>query len=317
MAMLTTAARIYIATVIGGSQSPGAIDAADEALRRGYSDWQIKRNWEFLLKDNTRSTAVTGCAATGAASSVTAPSAGAFDFVNVGQGVTISTGTATLTAGTVVSAITRGTDGVISSITLSNAFGGTTNSNATLTFSALMHITAGSNDYSMPNDMWEPYTGRFVTTSKRPVLYKNQRLWDRTQYDQTISGVPCEYTMYNPYSDLSQGHGARHLKFDVVPDRDDDLLLRYYRLFIVDGTYVDMVDQLLYPFLDYCRARALEAKRAQENPQGYLNEQKASQQDAAENDEEHEDNEDSVMRSQNEMGFFINKPIVGGGEFWP
>lgn len=313
MAMLTTDARIYVAKVIGGAASPNALDAANEALLRSYADWQMKANWEFLLRDNSLTTSVTGLTATAAAAVVTPVTAGTLDFVAVGQGVTIPTGTATLAAGTTILSFVRGSDGSVTSITLSNSFGGTTNTDATLVFSAYMHITAGVNDYGLPLDCWEPYSARFITNSKRPLAYKNQRLWDRTQWDQTVLGTPCEYTQYNPYSDLTQGHGNRHLKFDVVPSADDDLFLRYYRLFNPSGTYVDMIDQYLYPFLDYCRARALEAKRAQENPQAYLNEQQKTAAEFVAGDGEHEDNEDCVMRSQFEMGNVEARPIVG----WP
>lgn len=316
MAMTTVNARIYIARVIGGAQSPNAIDAADEALRRGYADWQTMRNWEFLLKDNSLATLVAGVTCTQGNATVSPPTASYFDFVNVGQTVTVSSGTATLAAGTTVSSITRGTDGAITSIVLSNAFGGTTGS-CTLSFSGYMHITAGTNDYSLPRDCYEPYSARFITNSKRPLTYKNQRQWDRTQWDQTTRGTPAEYTQYNPYSELSQDHGQTHLKFDVVPDQDDDLFLRYYRIFIVDGTYVDMHDKFLYPFLDYCRGLALAAKRAQENPTQFMQDQKEQAEKSAEADDEHEDSEDCRMKSQYEQGSSNNRPIVGNGDFWP
>jgi hypothetical protein len=60
MSMTTVLARTYIARVIGGAGAATAIDAADEALRRGYADWQTMRNWDFLLKDNTQPVNVTG-----------------------------------------------------------------------------------------------------------------------------------------------------------------------------------------------------------------------------------------------------------------
>jgi hypothetical protein len=316
MSMMTVAARVYIARVLGGAQSPQMIDQADEALRRGYSDWQTLRNWDFLLRDNSLTTAVVGVTATGASATVNAPSSGSFDFVNVGQGVTIGSGTATLVAGTTVSSITRNTDGTIASIVLSNAVGGTTNTNATLTFSAYMHITAGTNDYSLPSDCYEPYSARFITNSKRPLAYKNQRQWDRTQWDQTIQGTPAEYTQYNPYSEATQNFGTQHLKFDVVPMQADDLFLRYYRKFIVDGTYVDMHDKFLYAFLDHCRARALEAKRAQEQPTQYLASVLDQTAKSGESEEEKEDDDDCYMKTQYEQGS-NRRPIVGNGDFWP
>lgn len=314
MSMTTVNARIYVARVIGGAASPNAIDLANEALLRGYADWQIMRNWDFLLKDNSIATLVASLTCTLSSPTLTATS-GNLDFVNVGQSVTVSSGTATLAAGTTVLSFTRNTDGTIATVTLSNSFGGTTGS-CTLSFGAYMHITAGTNDYNLPLDFYDMYTARFITNSKRPLAYKRHRDWDYTQWDQTTRGTPAEYTNYNPYSSGTQNHGIDHFKFDVVPDSADDVFIRYYRLFTTTGTFVDVPDQYLYPFLDYCRARALEAKRAQENPQGYLEEQKEQAAKTGESEEEKED--DSVrMKSQYEMGTSINRPIVGNGDFWP
>jgi hypothetical protein len=272
------------------------------------------RNWDFLLKDTSLTTRVTGVTATAASASVSAPTSGTFDFINPGQGVTVS-GSATLAAGTTVSSITRSTDGTIASIVLSNVFGGTTNTAATLTFSANIHITIGTNDYSLPLDLSEPYSARFITDSKRPLAYKRIRTWDRTQWDQTTQGSPTEYTMYNPYSDGTQNFGTSHLKFDVVPSITDDLFLRYYRIFIVDGTYVDVPDEYLYHFLDHCRGRALEAKRAQENPTKYLDSVLGQTETTANSEEEKEDDTDNYMKSQMEQSGYRD-PVIGNDGYW-
>src|SRR6266478_1986066 len=316
MSMTTVAGRVYIARVLGGSQTPAVIDQANEALLRGYADWQIMRNWDFLLKDDSLNTTVAGVTATAAQAVVNAPTSGSFDFVNAGQSVTISAGTATLAAGTTISSYTRNTDGTVATITLSNAIGGSTNANATLTFGPYIHISAGVNDYNLPNDCFEIYTARYITNSKRPLQYKRQRYWDKLQWDQTVQGTPGEYTQYNPYSEVTQNFGTMHLKFDVIPQQADDLFIRYYRKFIVDGTYIDVHDKFLYPFLDFCRARALEAKRAQENPQAYLESQVKTAGQAGESEEEIEDNDDNYMKSQYEQGA-SHRPIVGNGDFWP
>jgi hypothetical protein len=316
MPMTTVNARIYIARVLGGAASPNIIDLADEALRRGYSDWQTMRNWDFLLKDNSQPTLVASVTCTNGSAVITPPTAGYFDFVNAGQGVTVSSGTATLAAGTTVLSYVRGADGSITSVTLSNNFGGTTGA-CTLSFSAYLHVTGGVNDYSLPTDCYELYTARFITNSKRPLRYKNQRVWDYTQWDQTVHGTPCEYTQYSPYAPATQNHGTEHLKFDVVPDQADDVLLRYYRKFIVDGTYVDVHDKFLYAFLDHCRGRALEAKRAQENPQEYMQSVAVQSEKSGESEEEKEDDDDNYMKSQFEQGSTHNRPIVGNGDFWP
>src|SRR5689334_20395097 len=213
MAMTLVNAKIYVARIIGGgANSQEILDMAGEAIQRTYLEWQAKKFWRFLLKDTTNATAVTGVTATGASATVNAPSTGAFDFVNVGQTVTISSGTATLAADTTVSTVTRGSDGVVTAIVLSNAFGGTTNTNATLTFSANIPIRQGTNDYGLPNDFQAPFTCRLLTTP-RTLTYRDQRAWDRMIVNQDNQGTPSDYTVYNTYSDLTQNYGTRRLKF--------------------------------------------------------------------------------------------------------
>src|SRR5258706_37033 len=164
-------AKIYVSRILGGASSQEVLDMAAEAILRGYQDWQAKKYWRFLLKDTSHSTVVTGVNAVGASASVSAPSTGAFDFVNVGPTVAIAAGTATLVAGTTVTTITKGTDGVVTSITLSNAFGGTTNANATLTFSADIPIIAGTNEYNLPLDYNAAATS-VMTVAPRNLIWR-------------------------------------------------------------------------------------------------------------------------------------------------
>lgn len=316
MSMTSVNAKIYVARVVGGgSESQESLDMAGESILRGYQDWQNKKFWRFLLKDTSATTAVASCNAIGASASVSAPSTGAFDFVNIGQTVTIAAGTATLAAGTTVSSYTRNTDGTIATITLSNAFGGTTNAAATLTFSANIPVTAGVNDYNLPSDFNAPFTARLIT-NPRVLTWRDQRWWDRVIVDQTVRGTPTDYTTYNPYSDLTQNFGTTHLKFDRLPDVSDTLSLRYYRKFNTTGTYIDMIDDYLYQFLDYCRNILLATKTAQDNPSGYAESVKEAAEGAAETDEEPTDDNDAdmCMKSQYEMGDYA-RPTWGNGPF--
>lgn len=316
MAKTTVAAKEYIAHIIGGgAESQESLDMASEALLRGYADWQAKKFWRFLLKDTSATTAVSAVTATASSAVVNAPSAGAFDFTNVGQTVTISAGTATLVAGTTISLVTRGADGVVTSITLSNAFGGTTNSNATLTFSANIPITAGTNDYSLPNDFNAPYIAR-LTVAPRILTYRDQRYWDRVIVNLTVRGTPSEYTTYNPVSELSQNFGSYRMKFDRIPDVADELFVRYYRKFNTTGTYIDMPDDILYVFLDYCRNILLATKKAQEDPQAYAQNVLSASEQADKSDEENTDDNDTdqYLKSAWEMGDF-NRPVWGNGGF--
>jgi hypothetical protein len=307
MSISTVNAKLYISRVIGGGNSAQIQDLAGEALLRGYSDWEVERDWEFLLKDTTVATVIAGLTATAASAVVNAAVAGSLDFANVGQGVTISASdTATLVADTTIASIVRGVDGVVTSITLSNAFGGTTDISSTLTFTADIPLIVGTNDYALPNDFGRAYTCRELV-DPRTLTFRRQRLFDRLYPDQTLQGLPLEYTTYNPYSPLTQNFGETRLKFDVIPSAIGTIRLRYYRKFITTGTNVDMPDDLLYKFLDYCRSVCLDLKRAQDDPAGYRRAQLASLKDAGAQDEEvTEDNDaDNVMKSQYEMfGFY-------------
>lgn len=317
MSMTVVNARKYVARIIGGgADNQESLDMADESILRGYQDWQAKKFWRFLQKDTSIATSVAGCTATLGESTVAAPSTGAFDFVNVGQTVTL-TGTATLAAGTTISSYTRNSDGTVATITLSNSFGGSTNSNATLVFSANIPVVAGTNEYNLPLDFSAPFTAQF-TVNRATLTWRDQRYWDRAVPDQTSEGTPSEYTTYNPLSELSQNYGTKRLRFEVVPSSDDVLLLRYYRSFNTTGTYIDMPDEYLYMFLDYCRNLLLATKKAQDDPAGYGATVQNAAESAAENDEQPTDDDDAdqCMKSQYEMGY-SNRPLWGNGAFDP
>jgi len=303
MSMSVVNAKTYISRVIGGANSSQIQDLAGEALLRGYSDWGTERDWEFLLKDTSLTTRVSNCNCTTLQGLVSAPTTGAFDFVNVGQGVTVQSGeTVTLPAGTVVTVITRGSDGVVLTITLSQNFGGTDDTSVVLIFSADIPLVVGVNDYALPNDFGRFYTCRELV-DPRTLVFRRQRLFDRLYPDQTLQGLPLEYTTYNPYSPATQNFGETRLKFDVIPSAVGTIRLRYYRKFITTGTNVDMPDDLLYKFLDYCRSVMLDLKRAQDDPTGYRKAQISSLNRAGEQDEEvTEDNDiDNCLKSQMDM----------------
>jgi hypothetical protein len=314
--MTTVNSKIYVARVLGGASSQEVLDMAGEALLRAYSDWQAQKNWRFLLKNTSLTTAVTGVTATAASAVVSPPSTAAFDFVNVGQTVAITSSTATLAASATVSSFARGSDGVITSITLSASFGGTTDAAATLTFGADIPVIAGTNDYNLPIDHSRPATARFTSNTKRLLIWREQAYWDRVIIDQTVQGLPAEFTTFNPYSELTQNFGENHMKFDRIPSANDVCRLLYYRRFNTTGTYVDIPDEYLYKFLDYARAILLEAKRAQDDPQGFHSSTLDSFQQAQQTDESRADGTDAdeCIKSQYEMGMY-NRPLWTNGDF--
>jgi hypothetical protein len=269
MSMTTVNAKLYVARVLGGGSSQETIDAAGEAILRAYSDWEEKKFWLWLRKDTSSTTSVTGLTAT-SGSAIISTGGGFLNFVNIGQTVTIAAAdTATLAAGTTVSSYTRDTSGNIATITLSNAFGGTTDTDATLTFSADIPIIIGVNEYNLPLDYNVASVAKFTSNLHRTLIWRDQEYWDRVQPDESLTGMPAEFTTYNPVSEVTQNYGDTRLRFDRIPDATDTMRLRYYRKFSTTGTSIDIIDNLLYKFLDYARSLCLEAKRAKDDPGGF------------------------------------------------
>jgi len=320
MSMTTVNAKIYIARILGGANTQSATDMAGEALQRGYQDW-ADRNWDFLLKDTSLGFPIAGPFNVGSAT-FTAPSSAAFDGVNIGVGVTITVVTLapTLAAGTVVSSYTRNSDGTVQTITLSNAVAGTGTFN--MVFAGDIPIIQGTNDYNAPADFKEPYDCKLIgigtnVGSRRPLTFKSIRNWDRTIWNDTQQGIPWEYTVYSPYSHLTQNFGmSQHIRFDRIPSEANVLRIRYYRTFVTDGTNIDIPNYLLYKFLDYCQGLLLARKRAQDNPESFLAQSQDALETAKENDAEpSEDNDDdNCMKSQYEMGDW-NRPLWSNGNF--
>lgn len=309
MSMTVANAKLYVARVLGGSASTESLDEANEAILRGYQDWQSKHLWRFLLKDTSKAYTVTATPtnSTGTISPVTA---GDLDFVNVGYTLTgsVYSGTATVTA------VTRGSDGVVTSITTDGTASAGTNT--AFTFTTLnIPIIAGTNDYSLPPDFQAAFTARF-TVNPITLIWRDQRYWDRNITNQSITGTPSEYTHYNPYSDLSQNFGTEHLKFDVIPAVADTLLLRYYRKFNTTGTYIDMPDTHLYQFLDYCRGLMVANKAAKDNPSAFFRSAADGAESAKESDNEpNDDNDiDQCLKAGYENADFMRR-LWGNGQF--
>lgn len=320
MSLTTVAAKTYISRVLGGGASQETIDAAGEALLRGYQDWQEQKFWRFLLKDTSTTTPVSApAAANGATLSAngTMIAAAGLDFVNIGQSVTYAGATGTLAADTTVSSYTRNADGTVATVVLSNAVAGITGTEAgVFTFGADIPVREGVNEYNLPADYNVGAVAKLTSNVKRILIWRSQEYWDRVQPDETIRGLAAEFTSYNPVSEATQNFGTQRLKFDRIPDVNDTMRLRYFRVFNTTGTYVDMPNDLIYKFLDYCRSLLLEAKRAKDDPAGYRESVIDSMQQAANSDEERssETDVDDCIKSQYEMGL-SGTPLWRNGDF--
>jgi hypothetical protein len=316
MSISRTDARVYIARIIGGANDPKVIDLAEESLIRGFSDWQTAKNWEGTLKDASLGFSVSPLTATGASAVVNA-TAGNLDAVNIGNTVTISSGTATLAPNTTVLSYTRNTDGTIATITLSNPFGGTTNAAATLTFSGDIPIIAGTSDYNVPSDFWKPYTARMTGSASTWALeFIRPRYWHRRVLNTTVQGLVEAYTVFNAYSPNTQHFGTKRLRVYRVPSQSNTLQLAYYRKLNALSDPLDMEDVHTYKFLDLCRSILLATKRAIDAPTEYIKEANVGLENAMTDDEEISEDEDKRIISQMEMGD-SQRPLWSNGEFNP
>jgi hypothetical protein len=319
MSMTTVNAKIYVARIIGGgAESQESLDMAGEAILRAYQDWQNKKFWRFLLKDTSVANTTLSVHAHSGQAYVhevgdPATATGILNAVNIGDTFTADahfTGTITVVS------YTRDTSGNINLVTFDKT--SDASSAVTLTKTSVnIPVRAGVNDYNLPLDFFAPFSAT-LTTNKRTLTFRDQRWWDRVLVDQTVSRTPSDYGVYNAYSEETQNFGTKHLKFDSTPDGTDTLMLRYYRAFNPTGTYVDVIDDFLYQFLDYARSLLLATKRAQDDPQGYTAMSKDGTDSAVAQDEQVTDDDDfdRGLKSQYEVGDY-NRPIWGNGPFDP
>lgn len=315
MSMTRTNAKKYIAKGIGAALNSDVLQMAEEALQRGFSDWQTAKNWGFLLKDNVANFTVASVVLTSGNVSVPAPSSGAFDGVN--QGVTV-TGT-NIQAGTTVSGYTRGSDGTVATITLSLAPTGT--ATVTLTFGGYIPLLVGVQEYNLPTDFYEPYHLR-MTEKRLPLDYIQYRYWNLKITDHTVQGLPVAYTCYNPVSADTQNYGQYRLRLFRIPngvtlgDHYDTTLLQYYRKFNFDSDPLDMPDRYLYKFLDYCQWLMLMKKNQADDrlPAFQVLATSALQQAMTDDEELGEEEGQMRMISQMEAGL-QPRPLWSNGQF--
>ena len=300
-------AKIYIARVLGGARGSDPLAMAEEALLRGFADWTTEKDWEFLLKDMSLGFSVASCVTTISVTSVPAPSTGAFDGVNIGVTVTGSN----IPASTTVSSYALGSDGTISSITLSAA--PTSSSTVTLTFSGNIPIIQGTTDYNVPTDFKSPYGARLLTNLKWPLTFIRPREWNRITYDQTTQGPVALYTVFNPISALTQGRGTFRLRILGVPAQSDTLKFEYYRQFDETADPLDIPDTHLYQFLDYCAGLLLLRKRSFDNPELAIQDAMKSFEKIKQNDQEPTEDEDIRLIPQMEGGGRL--PLWTNGPF--
>jgi hypothetical protein len=318
MSISRSDARTYIARIIGGANDPKVLDMAEEALVRGFSDWQTAKDWEDTLKDTSSLAGVTltghthlGQAYIHEAGDPT-PATGLLNAINVGDTFTAASGfTGTLT----VISYTRDTNGNINLVTFDQNSTGSGNVVFTKVGTTIP-ILVGVQDYNVPLDFWKPYMARLTSKAQWPIEYIRPRFWNRRTLSSTVQGLVEAYTIFNSISPNTQNFGTKRLRVYRVPSAVDTLELTYYRKLNALSDPLDMNDVYLYKFLDDCRAILLKTKRAQDNPEAYIKDAASGIENAMVSDEEISEDEDKRMISQMEVGD-AQRPLWTNGPFNP
>lgn len=112
-------------------------------------------------------------------------------------------------------------------------------------------IVAGTSDYNLPSDFRKVYSCRFLAGDKRPLIYVEQRLWDRTSWDQSAYQYTFGYNIL-PRSSNTQAQ----VRLLGPPAAANTLRVRYYRTLTrpsADGTALDVVERYQDWIIYYAR----------------------------------------------------------------
>jgi hypothetical protein len=310
-------ARTYISRIIGGANDPKVQDLAEEALIRGFSDWQTAKDWEDTLKDTSVAQPSFSAHVHNGNGLVHEPSdpavaSGSLNFINVGMTMTASANfTGTLT----VLSYTRDVNGNVNSFTVDQ--NGTSTGNITMTMTSTdIPLLVGVQDYNLPLDLWKPYMARLTSKAQWPIEFIRPRFWNRRTLSSTVQGLVEAYTIFNTVSPNTENFGTKRLRVYRIPSANDVLQVTYYRKLNALSDPLDMNDMYLYKFLDLCRSILLRTKRAQDAPDAYVKEAGAGMENAMVSDEEISEDEDKRLISQMEVGD-AQRPLWTNGPFNP
>lgn len=312
MSMTLTAMATEVARSIGGQDTAATVDLARTAIKASLQDWNAAKYWNFLLKDTSQTFTVTGVAWTGAVTSMTAPSSGAFDAVNIG----VSVSGTNVPASTTVSSYTRASDGTVATIVLSAATTGTGVA-VTLTFGANIPIQISVADYNLPSDFRSPYSARLLT-SKRLLEYIKHREWNKKIVDQEATGAVDAYTIFNPVSPQTQNFNTTRLRIFRTPATTDTLHMQYFRAMNVDATTVDVPNDYIYMLIDYATWRFIRLKNTEDTRLAELGRvAEAALARAMTDDEEESEDEELRFISQIEAFNGGGRQLWSNGDFYP
>ena len=113
-------------------------------------------------------------------------------------------------------------------------------------------VSAGTASYPLPSDFLHIYTVR-LTGNDRPLQYIEQRLYDKSFWDQTTQSYTGYYTLF--------GHAqSGNITLIPVPSEDDTLSLRYYKSIVNPSSDDDkfaMPERYVWGLISYAKALVL------------------------------------------------------------
>ena len=304
MSMTRADAKNYIARVISAVQSQQAQIWAEESLQRAFTDFQLAKNWEFLLKDTSNTRTVGGWTFATNNKTYSSGDVSGLRGLNVGQTIYSSAFTDGVNT---VHSITYDETGIPTGFTLTNYPG--SNVTAAVTCTDDITIVPGQQDYNLPADFYAPSTTRILGDDGKVIEYVRNGPWYRAAQAADTSGVVEWYSLFNPLSPATTGGGVTKMRLRFPPANGGTIRIEYFRAFDRDSDPLDMPDDYLYKFLDYCRALVLESRAAAEQPAAYTNRALQGLTSAALADAEQVDDED--------IGLYSQMDIFRGRRYWP
>lgn len=268
MSKTRLAATQYIARALGAEGNTTQLNAASDALLAAVQEWNLRRDWHFLLMDTADSFTVAGCANT--AGAVTTTTTDGFAGINVGQTFTVTDGApaGTYTVATIVST---------ASITVTG--GGGNFASETLTFAtADIPTIVGTDTYNLPTPFKRPYIARIISGSERSLDWKDQKVIDKMFQSQSPPSLPAFYNLFNR-SSFTQARQNGKIRLFPIPSLAETLRVRYYRPIaepVGDSTLLDVPDRYIYALLETARWHYLKNHDA-ETARLAMTDQKAEQ----------------------------------------
>lgn len=123
-----------------------------------------------------------------------------------------------------------------------------------LTAEQTIPLVVGTDEYNLNADFRKVYSVR-LETNKRPLKYIEQRVWDRSIYDQTSNRTPWGYNIFPRSSNT-----VAQIRILPPPASVENILVKYYKLMAtpsVDGTALDIVERYQAWIIYQARANIL------------------------------------------------------------